>query len=233
MSLPTRPKLRRLWEVGADLGSTYSAVGYYSTIEHTRVSIRSQDVKKVANYPRGTAFGSGKSSHYEIPTEVFYEPDGKGWDTLIGFSAAKANKDRNIDGVHMSLFKPFLHDDYDTESRRRETAAKLARLPGAKTVDRVVTDFLEQLMRHTKAQMIKSGGYDESEKVHLTCTVPAIWPLRAKRRILNAYCTACARAGLPIEDDISIWSEPEAATAYILGMINEGEIDWEVKVGCI
>ena len=101
-------------------------------------------------------------------------------------------------GVHIDLFKPPLDDRDHTKGDRDRIEAALTKLPGGKTVDRVVTDFLRLLLIHVKSRMIQSG-YDERDIVHLTCTVPAIWPLRAKRRTLNNFSKACKSAGFRIE----------------------------------
>ena len=215
------------WQLGVDLGSTLSAAGFILTPKNSRDSGDFYEVEAITNYPKGTGDGSGKSPYHEVPTEIYYDLDKDR--VLIGYEAQfmkNSHRPAKQRGIHVSLFKPLLHDDEDTEENRNQTATTLAALSGDKTVDRVTTDFLEHLLRHVKKQMTLQKRYDEKDIVHLSCTVPAVWPPRAKRRILRAYIDACAKAGLRIENDISLWSEPEAATAYVLA--TEKDIDWDV-----
>ena len=230
MSFAIRSYNPKSWHVGLDLGSTFTAVGFCPEPKHIDDFNPSQDIKQVRRYPRGTGYGSGKSSQGEIPTELYYPPDDE--QPLIGNQAAHANKYSRTAGVHVGLFKPLLHERGGTECQRRQIAAKIASLSGENTVDRVTTDFLEILMRHVKAYMIMKGlgSYDERDRVHLTCTVPVIWPLRSKRRLEKACRDACKRADFHVETDISIWSEPEAATAFVLA--TKEDLRWKASTIC-
>jgi hypothetical protein len=85
----------------------------------------------------------------------------------------------------------------------------------------VITDFLEHLFQHTKAQLIRSHGFHDACSVEFVLCVPAIWTQKACRTMQTAMATAMSRSGFGKADggsvdNLFIVSEPEAAAACVL-----------------
>lgn len=91
----------------------------------------------------------------------------------------------------------------------------------------VIADFLEQLFRHSKAQLIRSHGFHDACSIEFVLCVPAIWTQQACRKMQTAMAQAISRSGFGRADNGSvdnlfIVSEPEAAAACVLADSTQG-----------
>jgi hypothetical protein len=216
MNLPLRPYQYQpqSWELGVDLGSTFSAAAYCLTSASTD-RCTAGIVQPVVGYKRTQGDKTYSLARYEVPTKVRYEDGGRhvrwGWDVV---SFMDRGMDRTIPGHVVELFKPGLDDHANTRDARRQIDETLAGLPFAKSVDQLVLDFLTKLLQHIKTRL-QAVGYQDDDNVHLTCTVPAMWSMRAKRRTIKAVEKAKEASGFAFGKSVSLCLEPEAATAYV------------------
>lgn len=216
--LPSRRKQRiQTWKIGLDLGSTFSAVSYCLTSDTTD-NCTAGEIRTVQGYKAASRNRSDTLRNREVPTKVRYELGGNirwGWDAA---RLVEKGLDRNIPGCMVDLFKPGLDDKNETREERRHIEELLIRLQSefslTKTVDDVVADFLENLLHHVKDQL-EPCGYRDDDSVQLTCTVPAMWSIKAKRRTLAAVKKAAELCTFRLDNNIVLLSEPEAATAYV------------------
>ncbi|PVH73664.1 hypothetical protein DL98DRAFT_430923 [Cadophora sp. DSE1049] len=94
--------------------------------------------------------------------------------------------------------------------------------PNPRDVQDAISDFLAEVFRHTKQELIANEGLREASKVSFVLTVPVIWSPRSSR-ILQYAVEAAIRAtgfgtlGHGSADNLFIIAEPEAAATYLLG----------------
>ena len=94
--------------------------------------------------------------------------------------------------------------------------------PNARDVQDTISDFLVEVFRHTKQELIAKEGLTEQSKVSFVLTVPVIWSPRSSRILQYAVDTAIRETGLGTlghgsADNLFIIAEPEAAATYLLG----------------
>lgn len=95
-------------------------------------------------------------------------------------------------------------------------------VPSVRDVQDVISDFLIQVLRHTKKQLVKNEHFTSECPVSFVLTVPSIWCANSSRVLQFAMDTAIKATGFcTLEngsiDDLFIVSEPEAAATYLLG----------------
>ncbi|KAF2187999.1 hypothetical protein K469DRAFT_748795 [Zopfia rhizophila CBS 207.26] len=214
MELPLRPHHYepQNWEVGMDFGSTFSAASFCLTSASTDFC-PAGIVQAISRYM--CARGDSSRTKCDVPTKVRYEKGGRhvrwGWDVTTCMSNGI---DKIIPGDVIELFKPGLDDHERTQTARHELGVTLATLPFDKSVDEVVVDFITKLLQHVKARL-SAVGYEDGDTVHIICTVPAIWSIRARRRTIKAVEEAKKASGFTVGKNVSLCSEPEAAAAYV------------------
>jgi len=85
----------------------------------------------------------------------------------------------------------------------------------------IITDYLTQLLTHTKKELSKAPDFDDNIPIEFVLSIPAVWPSKACRIMQAAMATAAQRSGLGNPDgeslnNLFIVSEPEAAAACVL-----------------
>jgi molecular chaperone DnaK (HSP70) len=101
-----------------------------------------------------------------------------------------------------------------------ETAAQLRKFE--KTVMEAVTDYLEQIYKHTMETLTRRYGetFMSLTKVQFVLTVPAVWSDSAK----DATLKAAEKAGMGNRHELQLISEPEAAAVYTLKAIQPNHL---------
>lgn len=104
-------------------------------------------------------------------------------------------------------------------------------MPSFRDVQDVISDFLIQVLRHTKKQLIKNERFTPECPVSFVLTVPSIWSASSSRVLQFAMETAIKATGFcNLEngsiDDLFIVSEPEAAATYLLGDSDNMLVCW-------
>lgn len=121
---------------------------------------------------------------------------------------------------HLQNFKLLLDEGPDTRKLRKESALDLKTLKPAKVVD-IITEYLVQLFKHTKARLTALHGLHENSHVELVLCVPTSWTDRACRVMQDALTTAIKISQLTklqqgVIKDLFIVAESEAAASYAL-----------------
>jgi hypothetical protein len=84
----------------------------------------------------------------------------------------------------------------------------------------VISEYLYQLLKHTRAQLQEAQILDRSTTVEFVLCVPAVWSTTACLTMQAAMGNAVQRSGfLNLKEepfDLFIVSEPEAAAAWVL-----------------
>jgi len=149
-----------------------------------------------------------------------------------GFGVQKQLKNIDIpkDGRRrLTRFKLMLDENNTaTEGIRAQSSAVLKNLKKLKMIKQgtdVISDYLEQLFKHTKNELRRLNEYSDSTRVEFVLCVPAVWPSRACRVMQAAMSTAAKRSefGNLVNgslDNLFIISEPEAAAACVLAEDN-------------
>ena len=120
--------------------------------------------------------------------------------------------------------KLLLDKSEETEGVRRELRPVLNRLKQRKRIkldEDVIADYLTQLFRHTKEQLVRDHGFTDATPIEHVLCVPVIWTGSASRTMQRAMTTAVKNSGLGTMDGLFLVSEPEAAAAYVLDKGNE------------
>lgn len=85
----------------------------------------------------------------------------------------------------------------------------------------VIADYLTQLFRHTKDQLITNHNMGKDCKIEHVLCVPNAWGSQACRKMQAAMSSAVQRSDLGSMKDFFLVSEPEAAASYVLEMDNQ------------
>ncbi|KAI1107360.1 actin-like ATPase domain-containing protein [Jackrogersella minutella] len=194
--------------VGVDFGTTYSGVAavYTSTPD---------DVEIIKTWPGGNGITSDK-----VPTEILYDfppnapPDTKP-NVKWGFQF-KPEESR------LRCIKLFLDRSQKLPFyvSPQETATQLKKYN--KTVVDAVSDYLTEIYKHTMDTLTRRYGesFMASTNVDFVLTCPAVWSDAAK----NTTLQAAERAGMGLQADIQMVSEPEAAAVYTLKAIQPNHL---------
>jgi hypothetical protein len=160
------------------------------------------------------------------------EDYGRSTPLVWGFGVQKQLKKIDIpkDGIRrLTRFKLMLDEDGKaTEHIRAELSGILKSLKKSKMIKQdtdIISDYLEQLFRHTKDELQRLNEYSDITPVELVLCVPAVWSSRACRVMQAAMSTAAKRSkfGNLVNgslDNLFIISEPEAAAASVLAEDN-------------
>ncbi|KIX02790.1 uncharacterized protein Z518_08732 [Rhinocladiella mackenziei CBS 650.93] len=125
---------------------------------------------------------------------------------------------------HVTRFKLLLDEENSTQSLREKAMMDLKALKHAGLVQKpvdTIADYLGQLFRHAKNQLVSSHGLQEGMAVEFVLCVPTLWTEQACRRMQEAMARAIETSQLgQLENgsvkDLFIVAEPEAAAAYAL-----------------
>ncbi|KAE9377463.1 hypothetical protein N431DRAFT_329570 [Stipitochalara longipes BDJ] len=149
-----------------------------------------------------------------------------------GFGVQKQLQNIDIpkDGTRrITRFKLMLDErSEETEDIRAELLPILKNLKRSKLIKHntdVISDYLEQLFKHTKDELRRLNEYSANIPIEFVLCVPAVWPSRACRAMQAAMSAAAKRSELGSLvngslDNLFIISEPEAAAACVLAEDN-------------
>jgi hypothetical protein len=164
------------------------------------------------------------------------EDRGRSAPLFWGFGVQKQLKNIDIpkDGTRrLARFKLMLDENSTaTESIRAELSLVLRNLKKSRLIKQdtdVISDYLEQLFKHTKDELRRLNEYSSSIPIEFVLCVPAVWPSRACRVMQAAMSAAAERSELGSLvngslDNLFIISEPEAAAACVLAEDNNNDI---------
>lgn len=145
-----------------------------------------------------------------------------------GFGVQKHLQEIDIpkdDARRLARFKLILDSKTpETDSVRAELAPILKSLKRSKVIKddaEVITDYIEQLLKHTKNQLELSGAYKNDTVVEFVLCVPGVWPSTARLTMQKAMTLAVKKVafGSLVCDNLVnlfIVSEPEAAAACVI-----------------
>jgi len=211
MALPIRqreghrePENQELF-ISVDFGSTFAGSAFCVASDPTisRNRLKKGVIKSILGF---TSVKEGRPS--EAPTLIMYQPDAIIW----GWRVYNAKS-----GSVIQRIKICLDDREITREERQRIEKGLPMKPDGErmTVDEVLADYLTQFLTHVKAQLAPVPfKYLAGDKARLIGTVPAIWTMPARRRTKAALEKAAQQAGIPLEGEVTLYSEPEAAFAY-------------------
>ncbi|GFF41245.1 predicted protein [Aspergillus udagawae] len=244
----------RQFIVAVDFGTTFSAVAY--TVlrpgdERTFVDVH--QISCISDY--GDAGESVRGLTMEVPTETCYplrpRPSQASSGEMMDLDAAITTAPIDTDQIFrwgFSVPEHFKTPDADRSNLRRITRSKLLldktdftrelreqlqitakELEALEIITNsldLIVDFLTHLLTHTKAQLIKSHGFDDRDSVEWVLCVPVVWRRRAVRKMQDALIEASRRSlfGRTISNSVEnlyIVSEPEAAAAHVLASTRE------------
>jgi hypothetical protein len=247
----------RQFIVAVDFGTTFSAVAY--TVlrpgdERTFVDIH--QISCISDYD--DAGESVRGLTMEVPTETCYplrpRPSQASSGEMMDLDAAITTAPIDTDQIlHWGFSVPehFKTPDADRSNLRRITRSKLLldktdftrelreqlqitakELEALKIITNsldLIVDFLRHLLTHTKAQLIKSHGFNDRDSVEWVLCVPVVWRRRAVRKMQDALIEASRRSlfGRTISNSVEnlyIVSEPEAAAAHVLASTREVKV---------
>ncbi|KAF8544623.1 hypothetical protein BDD12DRAFT_723315 [Trichophaea hybrida] len=183
--------------VGVDFGTTFTSVAFAHTASP-------EEVKLVQSWPNSS---TGNSSADQVPTEIHYTNQGTKT-KLWGYETSTVTRGTPIPDP-LKWFKLLLQE--------RSTQAQKLQLLNISAVT-AVTDFLSAV-RTTTVESIErtyDAEWVRESKIEYVLTVPAIWSDSAKSRMVQA----AKEAGFGTHRvDFNLVSEPEAAAAYALKVI--------------
>ncbi|KAI2468258.1 actin-like ATPase domain-containing protein [Annulohypoxylon bovei var. microspora] len=194
--------------VGVDFGTTFSGVAavYTSTPD---------DVEIIKSWPGGNGITSDK-----VPTEISYDfppdptPETK---PNIKWGFQFKPEESRLRCIKLFLDRSQKLPFYVSP---QETATQLKKYN--KTVVDAVSDYLTEIYKHTMDTLTRRYGesFMASTNVDFVLTCPAVWSDAAK----NTTLQAAERAGMGLQADIQIISEPEAAAVYTLKAIQPNHL---------
>ena len=120
------------------------------------------------------------------------------------------SRNRIIQFAKLLLFQR----EQDERGPREELRRTLNKLRKSET--EVIKDFIREILKHSKAELVKRHGFKEDSEVELAFCVPAGWPARALRTMQEILLEVTQEIKFGILDSMFILNEPEAAAAYML-----------------
>lgn len=174
---------------------------------------------------------AGASSHGSLetnyPSPTSSHPEHERAPLLWGYGVQDQllEADYNTDhSRHLSRFKLILDKSAHTETIRNGLSKSCSLLKKMLLINEdtdLITDYLTQLLQHTKKRLIDSEGYTYASKVDFVLCVPAVWTIEGTRQMEVALTAAVKNTGLSTLqhdsiDNLFIVSEPEGAAVCVL-----------------
>ena len=150
-------------------------------------------------------------------------------------------------GVHDGLLKPGKFSDTRTRIQRfklmldfqggktvkvrRDLLDQLSILKRRKIMknqEQMISDYLEQLLRHARRRLKATGDLRQNSQIEFVLCVPNLWSEKACRIMHDRMATAIKCAGLgglnqECVDNLFIVAEPEAAAEFVLSSFLEND----------
>ncbi|EGU79330.1 hypothetical protein HZS61_009474 [Fusarium oxysporum f. sp. conglutinans] len=191
--------------LGIDFGTTYSGIAWCRAGENN-------EIKFTTNWKK-RSFAQGDKQ--KVPSAIFYHhlnDEDPEW-------GATTPQDDTV----LRWFKLLLVDEKDLPDHIRHSVqlktARALMLKANKTSVQILGDYLRQLWRHCRQNIVRAEGRRmmNVSAVHLVVTLPAIWPHYVRSRMTEALGHAglleITRAG---QTTLTFISEPEAAALTCL-----------------
>lgn len=205
--------------VAVDYGTTYTSVSYVKFDPDERPEVIGlHDIKPINHWPDFHGW-LVPAWFPQVPSESWYA-DGK---HFWGFGAFKKRRNARSQSAVMQgssivgagfCPKILLSESQDTDNRRQDLRNALKSI-GKDTTD-IVTDYLVEVLSHTKDQLIQFEKYNETCDIELVLCVPAAWNATDRRGWQEIMGAAATRADFGSIDNFWMLHEPEAATAFVL-----------------
>ncbi|KAF5977519.1 heat shock 70 kDa 12B [Fusarium coicis] len=203
--------------LGIDFGTTYSGIAWCRVGENN-------EIKFTTNWKK-PRFAQGDKQ--KVPSAIFYHH--------LNDENPEWGATTPQDDTTLRWFKLLLVDEKDLPDHIRHSVqlktARALMLKANKTPVQILGDYLRQLWRHCRQNIVRAEGRRMMtvSTVHLVVTLPAIWPYYTRSRMTEALGHAgllnITKAGHTTLDFIS---EPEAAA---LTCIKENADRFNVRVG--
>jgi hypothetical protein len=200
--------------VSIDYGTTYTSVSYAKIdIQDEDPCIELDEIQSIKNWPKAIG-GPVPTEFTEVPSESWYANGKHYW----GYDAF----DKRVYGhipegsIVGAGFCPkiVLSRSTDTENGRQELRDALMAIGKEET--EIVTDYLVEVLQHTKNQLESSESYNDTCDVELILCVPAAWDAADRRGWQEIMGEASRRACFGSIFNFWMLHEPEAATAFVL-----------------
>ncbi|KAJ5741976.1 hypothetical protein N7533_011385 [Penicillium manginii] len=200
--------------VALDYGTTYTSVSYIKFDPKDRPDdIDLHEIQAIQNWPRAHG-GTNPQNKEEVPSESWYA-NGQHYWGFLAFKLRQTLQIRRESIVGLNFCpKVLLSGNDEDEISRQELRQTLATL-GKKETD-IVTDYLVEVLRHTKIQLTLIEGYNDSCDVELVLCVPAAWDATARRDLQEIMGEVSNRAQFGSIYNFWMIHEPEAAAAMVL-----------------
>ncbi|KAF5547314.1 heat shock 70 kDa 12B [Fusarium mexicanum] len=203
--------------LGIDFGTTYSGIAWCRAGDIN-------EIKFITNWKK-RSFAQGDKQ--KVPSAIFYHhlnDEDPEW-------GATTPQDDTV----LRWFKLLLVDEKDLPDHIRHSVqlktARALMLKANKTPVQILGDYLRQLWRHCRQNILRAEGRRMMtvSTVHLVVTLPAIWPYYVRSRMTEAL----GHAGLlnitkTGHTTLAFISEPEAAA---LTCLKENADRFNVRVG--
>jgi hypothetical protein len=212
----------RKWEVGIDFGGSNSTVACSMQTDSVRTE-KTGEIMEIKGYKVTTANGLRCIQNCDVPTVLRYENGGN--TILWGYEVLERLKGVPIhdkeEGWSIWLFKGGFYDGNNPEEQEecRKVEDMLASLPFSKSVDGLAIDYLTKLFEHTETAMEIMGYRKSYDTIHLNVTIPAMWGIKARQRMIKSIEKAGQMSGFKFSKNVYLCSELEAVTAYIFTRI--------------
>ncbi|KAF5576475.1 heat shock 70 kDa 12B [Fusarium pseudocircinatum] len=203
--------------LGIDFGTTYSGLAWCRVGENN-------EIKFTTNWKK-PRFAQGDKQ--KVPSAIFYHH--------LNDEDPEWGATTPQDDTTLRWFKLLLVDEKDLPDHIRHSVqlktARALMLKANKTPVQILGDYLRQLWRHCRQNIVRAEGRRMMtvSTVHLVVTLPAIWPYYTRSRMTEALGHAgllnITKAGHTTLDFIS---EPEAAA---LTCLKENADRFNVRVG--
>lgn len=203
--------------VAVDFGTTYSSVTFHQRPFHDELKDAADKNPKlfpIRNYPGAPT--TKREEIFETPTELLYS-DGQ---TFWGYDACnKWENNEHRKGTRIQWFKLLLDED---ERRRQDAQVAFSQLDNlGLTVSDIITDYLKNLLDHTKSELKIHNRYCDDCTVQLVLTVPNVWNARACSIMVHTTESAAKDLSFGHESEIFLVSEADAAATYFCEKVSD------------
>jgi molecular chaperone DnaK (HSP70) len=214
--------------VALDYGTTYTSVSYIKYDPgKPPLTLRGQEIKSIRGWANAATLFSDQNSP-GVPSESWYLDGEYLWGYKVRQRLRCQPNERLNSSNSIIRFSKLLLDDNDITSDSRLELKKILRKIG-KTEHEVIKDYLMEIFKHTKKQLIERENFNTACEVELVLCVPAGWSAEALRRMQEVFGDVIDETQFGSIFNLFILHEPEAAAAYVLEALS-GHADIRVCI---
>ena len=205
--------------VALDFGTTNTSVSYVKfDPQKDPSSVQSNNIRSIRAWPDAASHQDATSDYNaNVPSESWYLDGEYIWGYSVRERMGKQlAQDFEPSQDVIKFSKLLLNDKLNQDKKSLISLRKLLKRL-KKSVHEIITDYLTQIFRHTKKELIEEENFNDTCAVELVLCLPAGWDFAAQRDIQRIMEDVAKAVDFGWRDfEPFIIHEPEAVAAFLL-----------------